>query len=52
MIDNSPDQRPDDESAEIPLLLDDIALAEEQIARGEWLEHEHAKALLLARFRR
>jgi prevent-host-death family protein len=32
-------------------LLDDVALAEEQLARGEGLEHEAAKAQILSRLR-
>jgi antitoxin YefM len=33
-------------------VLEDIRVAEEQIARGEGIEHEEAKQQLLARFRR
>jgi len=31
-------------------VLSDIRVAEDQIARGEWIEHEDAKQQVLARF--
>lgn len=33
-------------------MLEDIRVAEEQIARGEGIEHEEAKRQILARFKR
>lgn len=40
------------ESIERAALLEDIRVAEEQAARGEAVDHDIAREVLLARFRR
>lgn len=48
----SEDVRPLSDFRANAAVRDDILIAEEQVARGEGIEHEDAEQRLLARFRR